>query len=119
MICFEVSINDEWFVVAGRDDLNVLTSILSWVGNEEPDKKLTLDIGGLAVNAAGDKADLDWSGRRQIEVGDEITVRVVESDNADEPLSEIVQTQAELEDLQQSYFERYKDRFLKPNPEKE
>ena len=86
MIAFEVYINGQKRCTAGVGDIGVLSSLLSWRGRQ-PDRSgyipdaeyLALDIGGL--NATSDQ-HVRWI-QQDIKVGDEIRIRIVETDKPD------------------------------------
>ncbi len=93
MICFEVSVNGEKLCTAGIGEYGVLSCILSWVKRhpdrykpEMPieflDEELHLDVGGIE-----DKESIKWLKDFNLEVGSEISIRIIESDYTDEPLN--------------------------------
>ena len=83
MICFEVWVNGEKICLAGVGETGVLSSIVSWGGKQGwPPEKPNLRVGGL-VN----KEHVRWTEKEHIlEVGDEVTLKVVEADTAEEPI---------------------------------
>src|SRR5262245_1448999 len=95
MIAFEVTANGEKVCTAGVGNLGVLTAILSWVGREAPLKsayseqewpaeELKLEVGGLTGKARDGRENLKWMSG-DLRPGDVITIRVVETETADEP----------------------------------
>ena len=87
MIAFEVYVNGEKQCVAGVGDIGVLTSILTWRGNQ-PDENgtpgeplLQLEVGGLISRSQEHVRWLD----RCISVGDEVQIRVVDATVVDKP----------------------------------
>ncbi len=93
MICFDVHVNGKKLFRAGKEDLLVLSSILSWVkGTEVVDEELTLHIGGLYRSEDGGNAHPRWVERLPLNLGDEVTIKIVEADNADQPAGEVVDT---------------------------
>jgi len=102
MKCFEVTINGQKVCTAGIGDDGVLTSILSLVaktqtaseltpgsGNESPSESLNLRVSGLATSAVGVNEAVEWL-HRDLEVGDEIVIRIIEAPDCDEPTSKEV-----------------------------
>lgn len=83
MICFEVYVNGEKICLAGVGESGVLSSIVSWGGRQgRPEIKPDLHIGGLV-----DKEHVAWTKKMyNLEVGDEVTLKIVEADTADEPI---------------------------------
>jgi hypothetical protein len=102
MKCFEVTINGEKVCTAGIGDDGVLTSILSLVattqtaseltpesGNETPSESLSLRVSGLASSTIGVNEAVEWL-HRDLEVGDEIVIRITQAPDCDEPTSKEV-----------------------------
>lgn len=55
MLGFEVKINDEKVCVAGFAKFSVLTTVVSWVSNREPNngpESTTVHVGGLAADGS-------------------------------------------------------------------
>lgn len=122
MIAFEVTVNGNKVCVAGLEDLGVLSAILSWADrvprsdaqtNEEyPTQELTLEVGGLQsarVNQA--EQCISWV-RRQLKVGDIVTINIKNLDSVDEPESRVLQNSEELVlQAKRRYFEELKKEF--------
>lgn len=91
MKCFEVIINGERVCTAGVGDDGVLTGIVSFVKrshsseaqDDRDSESLDLRIGGLA-NRGSATEHLEWLNRK-LAVGDEITIKIVEAAECDEP----------------------------------
>jgi ClpX C4-type zinc finger len=107
MKCFEVTINGQKVCTAGIGDDGVLTSILSLVaktqtaselspesGNETPSESLNLRVGGLASSTVGVNEAVEWL-HRDLEVGDEIVIRIIEAPDCDDPTSKEGRTSKE------------------------
>jgi hypothetical protein len=98
MIAFEVVLNGNRVALAGAEDLGVLTAIVTAAGvlgkashgtkGRERGVGLHLHLGGLTARG-GKKSDehLCWQEKDNLKVGDEVLIRVVETSDADEPLS--------------------------------
>lgn len=81
MKCFEVTVNGVKVCTAGVGDSGVLTSVLSLVkGNDS--ETLDLRIGGLAHREADVTEHLEWF-RQDLDVGDKITIKIVEASECD------------------------------------
>ena len=80
MIAYEISVNGKRICIAGTAPLNrVLGASLSWTHHDSD--RLTFDVGGIP-------AETDQHFRYnvpEITVGDEIVIRIVETDQIDEP----------------------------------
>jgi len=82
MKAFEVFLNGDRLCLAGIAGRCVLTVIIDHVkGKDDPVDDLHLDVGGLISNT---NEHVIWS-RTQISTGDEVRVRIIESESADEP----------------------------------
>lgn len=81
MRAFEISLNGKKLCVAGVGDDGVLSAIVDLIVKPEHND-LDLTVGGLI----GSREDVYWIKRETLEVNDEIRVRVVEADQADEPV---------------------------------
>jgi hypothetical protein len=83
MKAFRVNVNGKPLCTAGIGALGVLHVIVDWVRRkgERRDGEFDFSIGGLDTAS---EEQVRWS-VPQIGVGDEITIRVVESDEIDTP----------------------------------
>ena len=103
MIGFEVILNGTRICTAGAGDEGTLSAIVSFVGNR---KELDLEIGGLV-----DDAHLDWAVPKKLAVGDEITVRVVHTEQPDPPAMSRRDDHALVEAGERKYYERLKQKY--------
>ena len=103
MIGFEVILNGTRICTAGAGDDGTLSAIVSFVGIR---KELELEIGGLV-----DEAHLDWAVPKKLAVGDEITVRVVHTDQPDPPTRSRRDDRALVEAGERKYYERLKQKY--------
>ncbi|WP_317110361.1 hypothetical protein [Chroococcidiopsis sp. SAG 2025] len=95
MIAFEVYLNGEKLCTAGLRDLSVLTAILNWrqrqadasaANPEDLDAEdLRLYVGGMLNIAEGSREFLRWLDLN-LEVGDEITIKIVDANTVDIPI---------------------------------
>jgi len=79
MICFEVWVNGEKICLAGVGESGVLNAIIDGARKQ---RKSNLHIGGLVNDEY-----VHWTKKEHIlEVGDEVTIKIVEADTANEPI---------------------------------
>ena len=103
MLAFEVTLNAQRLCIAGANDASVLTAILSFVAKRD---ELELEIGGLA-----DEAHLTWPSAGHLSLGDEVTVRIVETDRPDPPAISQREDRASIENGERRYSERLKQKY--------
>jgi len=114
MICFEVTINGEKICTAGVGDAGVLSSLLTFAKKRaSADKQgdgsrsnITLRVGGMADIDDETNEHLEWF-VRQVNVGDEIFIRIIERAESDPPPSK------ETSYLRCSFCERKQSEVLK------
>lgn len=92
-------------------DLLVLDCMLVWVKPVDSEDEMTLSVGGLYEPPTGGNAHPRWVERMNLQVGDEVTIRLVNSDVADEPTSETVSTPEWIREQEKKYFEHVKAKF--------
>lgn len=91
MIAFEVLLNGERLCLAGAGNVGVITAILHWVRRKPlqeglvisdwEEEELKLDVAGIDSLT---NEHLAWL-KRRVEIGDEITLRIIEINTVDEP----------------------------------
>jgi hypothetical protein len=81
MRAFETFLNGRRLCVAGIDGDSVLTVIIDCARRDGRDAELELNVGGLDSAA---REHVTWA-TTQLQVGDEVQVKVLESVSADEP----------------------------------
>jgi len=88
MTAFEVYLNGEKLCTAGLGDEGVLSTLLSWRGNQPykdgtapASASLEFSVGGL-ISATGEQ--VRWA-EPKIQLGDEIRIRLVNVESADTP----------------------------------
>lgn len=87
MIAFEIHVNGKRICTAGIGEPGVLSAILNWVGSEprkgtrKADEFASIRVGGLVSST---EEHVTWA-RRDLRPGDEVVIRVVETDHADRP----------------------------------
>jgi hypothetical protein len=114
MICFEVSLNGEKLRIAGIGETGVLNAILSFVGKETPrgesegqTVRLRLNVGGLRTDEDGVASHLDWVSR-YVSVGDEIRLKIIESEESDEPATVRTESPEDRRKRELDYLKRVK-----------
>lgn len=106
MIGFEILLNGARLCTAGAGDHGVLTTIVSSVPKRE---ELMLEIGGLS----GD-VHLTWPVPRSLTVGDEVIVRIVETQQADPAASTQRDDPAAKEAAERRHYEHLKQKYDRP-----
>jgi len=81
MRAFEIYVNDKKLCLAGIGDDGVLTAIVDWV-TKKGRGDLSLSVAGL-VSPVGEH--ITWV-RQTLRVGDEISVKIVETRSTDKPI---------------------------------
>jgi len=98
MIALEVALNGEKLTTAGAEDLCVLSGIVTASGNLGKLTKrpphggtdLYLQVGGLTSRAEGlKKENLVWVEQRKVKPGDEISIKLIQANNANPPVPSI------------------------------
>ena len=111
MICFDLFVNGEKLCTAGHEDIAVLTCMMVYVRPHEPVDSLYTSLGGLCLDASQGSIHSDWINRLPLKVGDEITVRIVDSETADRPVKERKETAEWLEEQKRKTFENLRAEF--------
>ncbi|MES2299732.1 MAG: hypothetical protein V4582_22020 [Pseudomonadota bacterium] len=120
MYALRVRVNGEEPVVAGADDLGVLTATVNCVGKlgsashqvrDDEDADLFLSVGGL-TSRPPDMADehVRWVSLRALHVGDVINVEIIETPNADAPIGG--EQAAKKKHDEREYFEHCKRTYF-------
>ena len=83
MLAFEVSKNGDVMYVAGMDKWSSMTTIIRAMDHPRMGKGVTLYT-AIPGSSGGPPKSLDW-GQLLLTIGDEITIRIVETDETDPP----------------------------------
>jgi hypothetical protein len=122
MIAFEISIDGQKKCTAGVSDLGVTSVIATWVGRVSRDpvsgqpipdrfeEELTLDAGGLAHDPDGASVHVRWL-HQPLKVGQQITLAIVETQDADPPRSRVREDPTRAERQRREYYERLKREY--------
>lgn len=104
MICFDVKVNGERYCRAGLDPTGVISVILNWIEltpgalsspRGQPGPHTSLSVSGYRVNGpisedpdiASDLTHVHWGEiARHLEPGDEVRIRIVAAEKADDPI---------------------------------
>jgi hypothetical protein len=120
MRALRVTINGGKPVVAGADDLGVLSLIVSCVGalgpNARPprgeEEQITLNLGGLTSRAAGIADNhANWLSQLALKVGDKVEVEILET-NSPDPIDSVAEAKRRESDARE-YYEHCKETYLK------
>ncbi len=129
MIILEVKYNGKIIARAGRSDLSVLNTIVDAVGvlgensvgtkTEKEGYYLHLQVGGLSASSEKDPGNhLRWVSSKQISIGDEINIKILEDDNPDPPAkekpgdkNEHIKHQRETWESAKKYYLKFRDKY--------
>jgi hypothetical protein len=103
-LCFEVTVNEEAPAVAGTSEAGVLTAILTHVSARS---ELTLDVGAMVSDS---REHLDWI-ERDLNVGDTVVIRIVESGSPDLPVERHREEPSFVADQERAYYEHLPSSF--------
>jgi hypothetical protein len=122
MIAFEISVDGERKCTAGVGELGVASVLATWVRrpSREPtsgqilagqfEEELTLEVGGLTHDPDGGSVQLKWL-QQPLELGQQITIAIVETEAADPPWSRERTDPAWTEQRKRAYYERLKQEY--------
>jgi hypothetical protein len=111
MICFEVIINGEKICTAGTDERGGLFAVFSYVrrvaeediNDESNEPRFNLSGYNVGVHS-------EWTSGI-LEIGDEVTIRIVEANEFDPPVGEYRDDLEEQERRKREYYEQLKREF--------
>ena len=122
MICLEVKINGKIICNASiGHDFGIVCAIIDWVNRDmdlfpndkEPmfkGEEMKLSVSGSATYGKDDSEELSWI-NRNLSIGDEITIKIVESDVCDPPKSRKRLEPDFVEKAKRRYFEKLKSEY--------
>ena len=121
MIVFKVELNGETISIAGREDLCVLTTILTASGvlgsessgtkTEKEKSDLVLTVGGVGCrNDEHQGTHYNWVSPNKLSVGDRIEVTILEQSKADLPVKEKAAKRSET--AERAFWERSKEFYF-------
>lgn len=106
-LCFEITINNGAPVLAGLDNISVLSASVTFVSSRN---ELELQVGGLVSEGRNDNEHLEWL-QQALNRGDSVSIRIVESAAASVPTSRVRQDPDVSEQQERAYYEQLKKRF--------
>ena len=87
MLCLEIEVNGEPYCRAGLGDEGAISAFVSWVKLGPPDDSVPVPPGATLLAVSGFTSEhtaVHWADQlRHLSVGDEVTIRVVDSDQPD------------------------------------
>jgi hypothetical protein len=107
MLCFEVAVNDEGPVIAGANNISVLSFTGTYVASNQD---IELRVGGLISASQNDNEHIDWL-HRSLKVGDKIVLRVVEASQASAAIARERTDPGFVEKQKREYFEQLKKEY--------
>ncbi len=117
MKAFEISLNGERKAICGAKNIKQLATMLtlSWpekrTENNEDGIEFILDVQGLSVATKDEEEVVKWV-RTKLNLGTELTVRIIDVDEADLPIDK--QTiKSRREEFERHQFETAKDTYLR------
>lgn len=123
MLAMEVKKNGRKVCVAGADDLGVLTASLSAGGPlgprtwdftgkaSKPD--MHLRVGGLTSRSGAPDDHVNWIGHMEIQIGEAVTLRFIETDKADSPAESHPAKRKSPSSDEREYFKGIKEEYLR------
>lgn len=106
-LCFEITINNDAPVLAGLDDVSVLSAVLTFLASRN---ELELRVGGLVSDGRHGNEHLEWL-QRELTRGDSVSIRIVESPAPSVPISRVREDPMVAEQQERAYYDRLKKRF--------
>ena len=124
MLALEVVLNGDRIAVAGADDLNVLTGMVTAVGKlgrkafgtkaHPKGYDVRLSVGGLTGRQEGTPNEhVRWEEMKKLKVGDEVLIRVLRARVADLPNNSIGADPKHIERNERQEFKSVRSRYLK------
>jgi hypothetical protein len=104
---FEIRINGEATVIAGRPELDVLTTMVTFVRSHND---IELRAGGMQRLNDGGSEQVEWL-LRKLGVGDEIRIRIVDGEPFSEPISVERDAGGSRDQHEREYYERLKRKY--------
>jgi len=106
-LCFEVRINDGEPIIAGLDDIAVLSVLVSLVSAR---RELQCQVGGLVKYGPHDSEHVEWL-TRELTTGDHVSIRVVESEHKTKPVRREREDPEFAAEQERKYYELLKARY--------
>ena len=122
LICFVVEINGEKICTAGIDsEYGIVTAILDWVRrdlknfseesrNTVLEEELNFNVSAAITHGKNDIENLRWI-NCSLAPGDEICIKIIESDQVDEPQSKERRDPDLVDKAKREYYEKLKREY--------
>ena len=108
MLCFELLINGVVVSTAAVDSDGVMSAIVNWVtANARMQRAQELSVNLAGISGGNYTTWLN----RDLRVGDEVTIRIVERDAADDPTNVVRDNEERIREGKRRYFEELKKEF--------
>lgn len=111
MICFEMRINGKYVATGSVDDDGVMSADVTWVTpnpTRPRPQELRARLGGIL-----NEAHVTWV-EQDLQVGDEVTIRIVEADRRDDPIRSYRDNPAAGKESRRRLYEQLKREFERP-----
>ena len=108
-VCFEITINRGTPIVAGIENVSVLSACVTYVSRQD---ELELRVGGLISAGRHDGEHLEWL-EHDLKRGDEIMIRVIESSQPSLPGARRREDPEFAKNQERQYYERLKAQYEK------
>jgi hypothetical protein len=110
MLGFQVSLNGKQFCTAAVGETGVLNAMVTWVSRSAPGvlepSDLRVQVGGLN---GGEQ--MEWAVPRNLQIGDEVFIKVVITEAPDPPTRTQRDDRALVEAEERNYYERLKAKY--------
>ncbi len=87
MLCLEIALNGDPYARAGLGDEGVISAFVTWVKVGPPDDTVPVPPGSTLLTVSGftlDHTAVHWGDQlRHLQVGDEVSIRIVDSSEPD------------------------------------
>ena len=123
MICFQLSINGNHICTAGVGTVGVLTAILTWAkradearpadsdASEWSEEELYFHVAGSRGHSTEGLEFLNWIEHHKVAANDVITIKVLDQDTCDPPVTVRVDTAESAAERKRKHYEMLKAEF--------
>jgi hypothetical protein len=110
-LAIQVQLNDEIPILAGDDEISVLTAMVTYVASRQ---EIELRVGGLLARESAGNEHVEWL-QRELRVGDRIVLTVTDSGDVDPPTRRTQGDPELAKQMERKHYEQLKARF-EPGP---
>ncbi|MGE0268731.1 MAG: hypothetical protein AB7S78_09800 [Candidatus Omnitrophota bacterium] len=117
MIALQVQVNNDQPIIAGGSDLGGLNAGISAVGTLGKESKgavyvkdkvnIDIFVGGLTQHREKLNEHLRWIKHQKLKCGDEIVIKIIETDQADEPMSREIEDVEKTKKIREEFLKKY------------